>query len=244
MAKIHKEPFTPSQTVVKFLQKNDIRPLKKKSQKFPKAQYYCRLCSYHCDTIAICISHIEDTRHSRLSRTQQLETTLYHLPKPNRHHLEVLDQVLYKTARDFGLSPLEAQKRQSVAQETEKLLRQVIPGAKIRMFGSSVSGFGLCQGTDVNLDLTLPEGLPAHIGLTTAFQVILRCNFFSNVRHDFFAKIPLISFSFDGADYELSMNNGNAIQTSKLLAVYAALDRSSFFTTYQYQIVKTQSRCI
>ena len=51
-----------------------------------------------------------------------------------------------------------------------------------------------------------------------------RCNFFSNVRHDFFAKIPLISFSFDGADYELSMNNGNAIQTSKLLADYAALD--------------------
>ena len=149
-----------------------------------------------------------------------------------------------KPARDFGLSPLEAQKRQSVAQETEKLLRQVIPGARIRMFGSSVSGFGLCQGTDVNLDLTLPEGLPAHIGLTTAFQVILRCNFFSNVRHDFFAKIPLISFSFDGADYELSMNNGNAIQTSKLLADYAALDRSSFFTTYQYQIVKTQSRCI
>ena len=99
MAKIHKEPFTPSQTVVKFLQKNDIRPLKKKSQKFPKAQYYCRLCSYHCDTIAICISHIEDTRHSRLSRTQQLETTLYHLPKPNRHHLEVLDQVLYKTGK-------------------------------------------------------------------------------------------------------------------------------------------------
>ena len=112
------------------------------------------------------------------------------------------------------------------------------------MFGSSVSGFGLCQGTDVNLDLTLPEGLPAHIGLTTAFQVILRCNFFSNVRHDFFAKIPLISFSFDGADYELSMNNGNAIQTSKLLADYAARDRSSFFITYQYQIVKTQPLCI
>ena len=54
----------------------------------------------------------------------------------------------------------------------------------------------------------------------------------------------LISFSFDGADYELSMNNGSAIQTANLLADYAALDRSSFFTTYQYQIVKTQSRCI
>ena len=80
------------------------------------------------------------------------------------------------------------------------------------MFGSAVSGLALLEHTDVNLDLTLPEGVPAHIGLTAALNVILRCNFFSNVCHDFFAKIPLISFVFDNTTYELSMNNGNAIQ--------------------------------
>ena len=41
-----------------------------KSEKFPKALYYCRLCDYHCDRLSICIQHIEDTRHSRLAKMQ------------------------------------------------------------------------------------------------------------------------------------------------------------------------------
>ena len=92
------------------------------------------------------------------------------------------------------------------------------------MFGSTLTGLGLGSSTDVNLDLTLPEGVPAHVGLTAAFEVVARSNFFTNVAHDFFAKIPTIFFAYDGVQYQLSMNNANAIQTSKLVLDYVSLD--------------------
>ena len=58
----------------------------------------------------------------------QLETTLYHLPKPNRHHLEVLDHLLHSTDREMVLQPAEIHKRHSVAANTEKILQSHIPG--------------------------------------------------------------------------------------------------------------------
>ena len=58
-----------------------------RSTKFPRAQYFCHLCEYHCDTIEICINHIKDTRHSMLAKKQELDTTLFHLPRPNKKHL-------------------------------------------------------------------------------------------------------------------------------------------------------------
>ena len=86
-------PYVAPSFVTEYLKQNDVRPLKKvfnllfvlkhrffeadsnpfhfqRSQKFPHAQYYCRLCDYHCDTLTICISHIKDQRHSRLARMQ------------------------------------------------------------------------------------------------------------------------------------------------------------------------------
>ncbi len=51
--------FVVPKFVLTFLGRNDVRPLKKKSTKFPKAQFYCRLCDYHCDTLTVCITHIK-----------------------------------------------------------------------------------------------------------------------------------------------------------------------------------------
>ncbi len=53
------EEYAAPPLVINYLVRNDVRPLKKRSVKFPKAQYYCRLCDYHCDTLTICISHIK-----------------------------------------------------------------------------------------------------------------------------------------------------------------------------------------
>ena len=86
-----------------------------RSTKFSRAQYFCHLCEYHCDTIEICISHIEDTRHSRLAKKQELETTLYHLPRPNKKHLEALENLLLQIEREVGLSTIEMIQRETIA---------------------------------------------------------------------------------------------------------------------------------
>jgi len=68
--------YKPSSIATQFLAMNDLKPLKKRSQRFSRAQYFCHLCEYHCDTIEICISHIEDTRHSRLAKKTRARNNL------------------------------------------------------------------------------------------------------------------------------------------------------------------------
>ena len=96
--------------------------LLQRSTKFPRAQYFCHLCEYHCDTIEICINHIKDTRHSMLAKKQELDTTLFHLPRPNKKHLEALDNLLIKMVSDVGLSKSEMAKREVVTGMCEKCL--------------------------------------------------------------------------------------------------------------------------
>ena len=71
-----------------------LHALKSKSAKFPRARWFCRLCEYHCDNLAKCREHYSDTRHSRLARSKEIETTLYHLPRPTKHHIDCLDSLL------------------------------------------------------------------------------------------------------------------------------------------------------
>ena len=59
------------------------------------------------DNLAKCREHYLDTRHSRLSRTTEVVTTLYHLP--NRHHLDCLNSLLATVKRDQGLSTSDHQ---------------------------------------------------------------------------------------------------------------------------------------
>ena len=226
-----------------------IRPflyfLFQKSQKFPQAIYYCRICDYHCDNLGICISHIRDLRHSRLIKMQTLETTLFHLPKPGRHHLDSLNQLLIKIEKENGLPAKEIQHRTALAARLTRLFQNSIPGCTVRLYGSSLTGFGMI-GSGLNLDLLLPDNgtIRPHIALINAYKILLSAGpEFQNVQNDFGAKIPIISFMVSpnnttGAEYllstnsrncipmqcELSLNNHNAFQTSQLLADYCLID--------------------
>ena len=128
-----------------------------RTAKFPRAQYFCHLCEYHCDTIEICISHIEDTRHSRLAKKQELQTTLFHLPRPNKKHLEALDNLLIRIETTVGLSEAEIANRQKIASRVDEILRMTLPpGAFVRSYGSSMTGMGL-KTSGLNLDLQIPS---------------------------------------------------------------------------------------
>ena len=108
--------------------------IRQKSQKFPQALYYCRICDYHCDTLTICISHIEDVRHSKLIKMQELETTLFHLPKPSKHHLDSLNQLLQKVEKERGLPLRETERRRVLAGRLTNMLQPSIPGKNKLLF--------------------------------------------------------------------------------------------------------------
>ncbi len=164
--------YVPPALVTNYLIRNDVRPLKKRSTKFPKAQYYCRLCDYHCDTLTICISHIKDERHGRLARMQEIETTLYHLPKPSRQHLDYLEGLLQRTQAEEGLSVADVAEREATADAVGVLLAPALPeGSKVRLYGSCMTGFGL-KSSALNLDLQIPENSPPHLALIAASDFV------------------------------------------------------------------------
>lgn len=202
-----------------------------RSMKFSRAQYFCHLCEYHCDTIEICLSHIDEPRHSGLAKKQELETTLYHLPRPNKKHLEALEGLLSSVEHEVGLSPAEIRVREAIAVRVDEILRLSLPGAFVRYYGSSMTTIGL-KTSDLNLDLQIPSNIPPHEALIKAYQTLMiSVNEFSNVIPDFTAKIPVVSFYAGGGGQghpmircELSLNNHLAYQTSALLRDYVLLD--------------------
>ena len=48
------------------------------------------------------------------------------------------------------------------------------PGCSVRLYGSSLSGFGLI-GSDVNLDLQIPDSIRPDQALIAAFDIINSC---------------------------------------------------------------------
>jgi hypothetical protein len=57
-----------------------------------------------------------------------VEITLFHLPKPTKHHLDTLEQLLTKTEKEVALMPADLQARAAVAAKLDKMLKLVIPG--------------------------------------------------------------------------------------------------------------------
>ena len=216
-----------------------------KSQKFPQALYYCRICDYHCDSLAICVTHIKDVRHNRLIKMQELETTLFHLPSPGKQHLDALNHLTSKIEKEKGLPLGEIQRRKALAARLTSLFQTSIAGCTVRLYGSSLTGFGLID-SGLNLDLLLPDTgtIRPHMALINAYNILSNAGpDFRNVQNDFSAKIPVITFivlssnqtgsangsSATSANFlpmhcELSLNNHNAFQTSQLLADYCMID--------------------
>ena len=46
-----------------------------------------------------------------LAKKQELDTTLFHLPRPNKKHLDALDNLLAKLVNEVGLSKEDLVKR-------------------------------------------------------------------------------------------------------------------------------------
>jgi DNA polymerase sigma len=172
-----------------------------------------------------------------LAKKQELETTLYHLPKPNKKHLESLDNILFRIEKAMGLTPADMGKRVAISNRIDELLKPVIPGCFVRVYGSSLTGLGLVT-SGLNLDLQIPSEIPPHKALMRSFEtLVVKSDEFSNVQPDFTAKIPAIVFFVGEIRCELSLNNHMAYQTSALLRDYAMLD-SRYFIEKIYNIIK------
>ncbi|VDI46674.1 terminal uridylyltransferase [Mytilus galloprovincialis] len=212
----------PLEKVHQILEKDKIFPLKKKSVRFPRARYFCRVCDYHMDTLDDVRRHGKDHRHKRRVENINIQDVLKRLTEPSEKHILAVESLLERTFNEHHLTKAMMQERHETVQHLEIFLKKSLPDAKLNIFGSSFTGLGL-KSSDVNVDLDVQKDHAKC--LTAAFRAMKECENYEKVISDFSSKVPCIYFTVSNVQYRITINNESARNCNLLLKLYAECDQ-------------------
>ncbi|XP_061528099.1 terminal uridylyltransferase 7 [Phycodurus eques] len=153
------------------------------------------------------------------------------LPPMTPDFLSVLDQVCEQCFVDFAPDDLEVAIRESILQDLETFVRRQFPGARLQLFGSSKNGFGFRQS---DLDICMVREGQDTIDDADCINIIERLAKLLRKHPDLrnilpitTAKVPIVKFYHvrTGLEGDISLYNRLALHNTRLLALYAAIDR-------------------
>ncbi|XP_072172612.1 terminal uridylyltransferase 7-like [Diadema setosum] len=209
------------------LEKTYIFRLSKKSIKFPRAQYYCRLCNYHIDTVPLCWTHIDQSRHNRLAKAKESENFFKNLPPPSKAHAQALTELLQRVEEEHSLTGSEMNVRLGIARRMESNLQSYLPECRVKLYGSSLSSFGF-HDSDVNLDVEAPnEKLASKVLVAVSQAIAARVDKdVTDFEPDFEGKHPCVRFRDKKTNLlcEVGTANQHAVQASQLMVEYNQCD--------------------
>ncbi|KAL1431563.1 hypothetical protein MTO96_014080 [Rhipicephalus appendiculatus] len=200
--------------------------LKKRSKRFPRAQFYCHLCHRHFDDMWYVDKHLEQEQHASKKLVNDLRLAVKNLPYPVDVQCDAIGAMIEKVAQEHSLTVEEVELRKRVVSDLETFIKATLPDVKLSLHGSSGNGFGL-KTSNVNIDLTpLGKADCAQLFVGTG-DLLLECPKYAQVTKDYLSKVPRIRFKEVDSKLscEISLNNSNSQKTSKLLDDYASLDR-------------------
>lgn len=203
-----------------------VLPLKKKSKRFPRAQFYCHLCHRHFDDMWYVEKHLDQEQHATKKLVNDLRVAVKNLPYPVDVQCDAIGALVEKVVQEHSLTVEEVELRKRVANDLETFVKATLPDVRFNLHGSSVNGFGL-KTSNVNMDLSpLGKADCAQLFVSTG-DLLLECPKYSQVTKDYLSKVPRIRFKEVDSKLscEISLNNSNSQKTSKLLDDYASLDR-------------------
>ncbi|XP_059160708.1 terminal uridylyltransferase 4-like [Physella acuta] len=225
-AKLGEEEMSPE--FLKNLEENKMHVLKKKNQRFPKAHFFCRLCDYHLDLVEDCEKHMKDNRHCRRREISGMDAILKCMPAPSEDQIKAISSALEEVYEKYGIDEWEQKSRQEIVKRLEKTIQERIPGVRMYMYGSSLTGFGL-KSADINIDLNTAD---KNMKLTYLLKEMYLClkdrtdTGFVNVRSDFTAKVPalLLTDEATGLKVNVAIHCYSAHCSGELLSIYADFD--------------------
>uniref|UniRef100_A0A0P4WEV4 CCHC-type domain-containing protein n=1 Tax=Scylla olivacea TaxID=85551 RepID=A0A0P4WEV4_SCYOL len=217
--------FRPSPEVLAELEEQFLYPLKKKSLRFPKAKYFCRLCDYHCDSLVVCKRHITDTRHRRLKEAKDLETTLKNVPSATDMHVAALDKLITSVSEEMKATQEMISTRSKLVSQLNDLLVAKVKGCRLEMVGSSVSGICL-KTSDVNIDIVMDGNQNPSAALLAVKELVGNNDTYTNVLDDLSSSFPTMSFTHSKTGQRLVVGASSASSkyTNQLLGDYASID--------------------
>ncbi|CAL4180474.1 unnamed protein product, partial [Meganyctiphanes norvegica] len=181
--------YKPSSEDLSKLEEQFLFPLKKRSIRFPKARYFCRLCDYHCDSMAVCRRHMADNRHQKLKDARDAETTLKNVPCPTPAHIVAIDALVKSIAEEYQVTPEMRQQRFDVVEELSNLLDAKAIGCRLDLVGSTLSCFAL-KTSDVNVDIVMESGLNISTALLAVKELVTKNDNYSDVLDDLCSAFP------------------------------------------------------
>ncbi|KAK7072353.1 Terminal uridylyltransferase 4 [Halocaridina rubra] len=219
--------FPPSPEVLAELEEEFVYPLKKKSLKFPKAKFFCRLCDYHCDSLLVCGRHVMDSRHRKLKEAKNVDTSLKNMPVPTDVHVTVIDRLVRSVAEELQVSPQMMEQRKEVVAQLNDLLTSKVEGCHLEMVGSSLSGFCL-KTSDINIDILMVDNLNPSTALLAVRELVgsSSSELFKDVVDDLSSSYPTMAFTHakTGLRMVVGACSPSSRLTNQLLADYAAMD--------------------
>lgn len=222
---IESPEFRPSPEVLAELEEQFLYPLKKKSLRFPKAKYFCRLCDYHCDSLVVCKRHITDTRHRRLKEAKDLETTLKNLPPATDAHVSAVDKLITSVSEQMKATPETITTRRELVSQLNDLLATKVKGCRLEMVGSSICGFCL-KTSDVNIDIIMDDNQSPSAALLGVRDLVADNDTYINVVDDLSSSFPTMSFTHSKTNERMVVGASSASSkyTNQLLQEYTSLD--------------------
>ncbi|XP_056018011.1 terminal uridylyltransferase 7-like isoform X5 [Ostrea edulis] len=218
---------TPFEDLCSVLEKEKIFPLKKKSLRFPKAKFFCRLCDYHMDAVEDCKKHCRDSRHKRRNEISKFESKLKNIPCPSTRHLAALNEMLERIYTEEGLSEGDVQYREELTRTLQDKLTkdEQLQDVKLVLYGSSLSTTGI-KDSNVNIDLVVPQRTNQAKSLTHAFKMMKTLEEYKDVQSNFSSKVPCVLFtdSERGLTCQLTIGSELARETNLLLLMYTKCD--------------------
>ena len=164
---------------------------------------------------------------------------LHPLPRP---YQTLLTDICHRVMRDWAPQKQELRDRQRIMQELTQHIQRFWPTAELALFGSSNNGFAF-RNSDLDISLTYTN-IPDNSELDSAQLIeelgerLKRLNAVKNVLAITSAKVPIVKMYHPYAriDADISLYNILAQENTRMLSLYADLDRRCHILGYMAKL--------
>ncbi|CAG9535186.1 unnamed protein product [Cercopithifilaria johnstoni] len=152
-----KLPYSVSKYSLRYLEKQYIYPLKKKSSRFPRAIYYCGLCHYHICSISQAITHFLSREHIDNKEKEESLKKLECLPEPAKEQMFKIDQIIRELYVFTRLTDIQYEVGSQIANLLSHFLQsETRKNFSVMVYGSYLTKLATLR-SDLNLALNFPE---------------------------------------------------------------------------------------
>ncbi|XP_031426923.1 terminal uridylyltransferase 7 [Clupea harengus] len=153
--------------------------------------FSCHLCDTKIDSVSRAHTHLRDRGHRRRAKEKRDELLLKSIPPPGKDQIAAIGSALEGVAVGEGLSEEDVQVRHGVLALMQSVIAHVLPGSKLRLYGSSCSRFGF-KDSDVNIDIQASSSMHQPDVLLLVQETLSKCSTFVEVQADFYTRVPVV----------------------------------------------------